>query len=255
MSYLTRDHALDALVSMRKFYFNLCELYSNAGMNLSGNLGRRNILMSEPMEHFLAQALRSSYDQVDNDGRTGKADIVIQLDYGPHELECKLTSPHTSGAIAFQSDYETLEKKGKLDYVYILANAKFEGFVVVYFKDLTIDDFHPLANGARGKVQMAKHRGMKKATVLVGKANSSVENQLEKNQSSISKAILNAREKMKTWEGKIKNGISEKEEQKLLAQSDRVITKLFDQIENLIVKQKAIKVKKPRYTFEYEMVE
>ena len=60
-----------------------------------------------------------------------------------------------------------------MDYVYIIANETFDGFVVIHFKDLTVDDFRDISPGARGKVQMFKYRGMKKARVLVGEAVSS----------------------------------------------------------------------------------
>lgn len=168
--YITKQQALQTCKNLRQFYLGLKNYYSSCGLNIESNRGRRNILMSEPMEVFLAQELSKVFHHVDADGRTGKADICITDEDGTSkELECKLTSPHlSSGSVAFQTDYETLERKGKLDYVYIVADETFEKFCFIYFKDLELSDFRGLSPGARGKVQMYKHRGMKKATVLLG---------------------------------------------------------------------------------------
>jgi len=157
---------------MKAFYAELSGLYSGYNLDLESNRGRRNILMSAPMERFLCEALSESHLRVWNDGRTGKADILIEFSDGPEkEIECKLTSPHeSSGTISFQTDFETLKKKGSLDFVYIIADPSFSKFCAIHFKDLTIEDFRSVSPGARGKVQMYKYKGMKKATVLVGKA-------------------------------------------------------------------------------------
>ena len=168
--YISDQQALQTCKSLRAFYLGLKDYYSSHGLDIESNRGRRNILMSEPMEVFLAQELSKVFHHVDADGRTGKADICITSEDGSSkELECKLTSPHlSSGSVAFQTDYETLERKGKLDYVYIVADETFEKFCFIYFKDLELSDFRGLSPGARGKVQMYKHKGMKKATVLLG---------------------------------------------------------------------------------------
>ena len=84
------------------------------------------------------------------------------------ELECKLTSRHRSGAISFQSDFETLQNKKSLDYLYVIADESFSKFAVLHFLGLTTDDFRALSPGARGKVAMFKHKGMKKCNVLLG---------------------------------------------------------------------------------------
>lgn len=168
--YITKQQALQTCKKLREFYLGLKNYYLSHGLDIESNRGRRNILMSEPMEIFLAQELSRVFYNVDADGRTGKADICItDVDGQIKELECKLTSPHlSSGSIAFQTDFETLERKGKLDYVYIVADETFEKFCFIYFKDLELSDFRGLSPGARGKVQMYKYKGMKKATVLLG---------------------------------------------------------------------------------------
>ena len=181
-SYITRDDAFNACQKMARFYTGLKQYYSLYGLDIESNRGRRNILMSEPMEKFLADELSKTFKKVISDGRTGKADITLENKNSAEiEIECKLTSPHaSSGAIAFQTDYETLVRKGNLDYVYIIANKDFSGFCCIYFEGLTIEDFRPLSPGARGKVQMYKHRGMKKATVLLGNVIDRKEVQFEK---------------------------------------------------------------------------
>ena len=168
MSYLTKEMAQSAIKKMRTFHEGARELYENFDMNLLDNLGRRNIIMSQTQEKFFAQELMKTYKGVREDGRTGEPDIVIgQLD---KELECKLTSRHRSGSISFQSDFETLQKKGSLDYLYVIADSDFNKFAVLLFEGLTIEDFRPLSTGARGKVAMFKHKGMKKCRQLVGHA-------------------------------------------------------------------------------------
>ena len=171
MSYLCKDTATKAIRSMSNFHEDIVSTYENHGMDLLDNLGRRNIVMSQAQERFFAMALMEKFGKgVINDGRTGQPDIVIEP-IGK-ELECKLTSRHKSGSISFQSDYETLLAKGELDYLYVIADHHFKQFAVLHFQGLTTEDFRPLSNGARGKVAMFKHKGMKKCNVLMGSVDS-----------------------------------------------------------------------------------
>lgn len=170
MQYLTPEMAKEAIMSMKTFHEDVVGVYSKHKMDLLDNLGRRNIVMSQAQEKFFAQVLSNTYAGVINDGRTGQPDIVIEpLN---KELECKLTSRHKSGAISFQSDFETLLSKGSLDYLYVIADHDFKKFAVLHFLGLTTEDFRPLSSGARGKVSMSKHKGMKKCNVLLGEVNS-----------------------------------------------------------------------------------
>ena len=50
----------------------------------------------------------------------------------------------------------------------MIADQEFKKFSVLLFEGLTIDDFRPLSTGARGKVAMFKHKGMKKCRQLLG---------------------------------------------------------------------------------------
>lgn len=166
MSYITREMAEEALTKMANFHKDLDEMFQRHGMNLKENLGRRNILLSQAQEKFFAEALSSKYDGVINDGRTGQPDIVI--DSLGKELECKLTSKTKSGAYSFQSDYETLQKKGSLDYLYVIADENFQKFTVLHYEGLDVNDFRHLSPGARGKVSMKKHKADKKLIRVYG---------------------------------------------------------------------------------------
>lgn len=166
MSYITKDMAKNALTKMKNFHDDLSNLFESHGMCLTENLGRRNILLSQAQEKFFAEELACHYDDVDNDGRTGQPDIVIGS-LGK-ELECKLTSKTKSGAYSFQSDYETLQKKGKLDYLYVVASENFDSFTVLLYEGLTTEDFRSLSPGARGKVSMKKHAAHSKLTKVWG---------------------------------------------------------------------------------------
>ena len=183
MTYIDRTMAKNALQKMRGFHKGIVEIYKMYDMDLLDNLGRRNIVMSQTQEKFFAQELAKKYAGVSEDGRTGQPDIVIgELD---KELECKLTSRHKSGAISFQSDYETLVKKGSLDYLYVIADHQFEKFGVFLFEGLTVDDFRPLSTGARGKVAMYKHKAMKKCRPLLGNFENINERNLDKIKQSL----------------------------------------------------------------------
>jgi hypothetical protein len=168
MAYVTRTMTFEAIRNMQRFHDDLNEVFEKNDMDFKTDLGRRNIMMSHAQEKFFTEALRGEYENVINDGRTGQPDIVISNDKVSVEIECKLTTRHKSGAISFQSDYETLVKKGSLDYLYVVASKDFKTFATFYFEKLTVDDFRPLSTGARGKVAMLKHKGFKKCTVLMG---------------------------------------------------------------------------------------
>ena len=178
MSYITREMAENALAKMSRFHRDLDNLFQSHGMNLKENLGRRNILLSQAQEKFFAEELACVYEGVDNDGRTGQPDIIIQS-LGK-ELECKLTSKTKSGAYSFQSDFETLQKKGSLDYLYVIADEDFTSFTVLHYEGLTVDDFRHLSPGARGKVSMKKHVANKKLNRVFGDLASKSQKQIQR---------------------------------------------------------------------------
>ena len=202
-SYITQEMTKRALKNMMGFHMNLNAVFSDWGMDFKSNLGRRNIVMSQAQEHFFAKELAKKFSGVDADGRTGKADIIIgEID---KELECKLTSRHKGGAISFQTDFRTLEQKGSLDYLYLIADHDFEKFAVLHFIGLTTDDFRPVANGSRGKVAMKKHEGMKKCNMLMGTAINLNEKHIDKLNLKLLAATTQAqreeiKQKLEYWE-------------------------------------------------------
>ena len=168
MSYITKKTVVQALQKMKIFHKFQVDLHKDFGMDFQENLGRRNVIMSAAQEHFFAGEIAKAYPDAIADGRTGKADIFIpSLE---KELECKITSKTKSGAFSLQTDYETLKKKGSLDYLYVLASKDFQKFAVIFFEGLTVDDFHSVSPGSRGKVKMNKSVAMKKAIILHGNA-------------------------------------------------------------------------------------
>jgi hypothetical protein len=165
MINLSSDEVLHALRSMKSFFHELAQVYANHGMSIDSNIGRRNILMSAAQEHFFAEKIRQHIPGATADGVTGRPDICLG---DGRELECKLTTPIKPGMIMLQTDWVTLQKKGTLDYLYVIADASFEKFCVLHCSGLTADDFHAPPPSSRGKAQMKKHKAMTKTKVLWG---------------------------------------------------------------------------------------
>ena len=166
MSYITKEMVVKALAKMKSFHDKQLSLHEEYGLDFVQNTGRRNIIMSAAQEKFFADEIASYFKDAISDGATGQPDIVIPS-LGK-ELECKITTRRPKGGYSFQTDYSTLKKKGSLDYLYVLAAPDFQSFNVLFFEGLTINDFSDEAPGARGKVKMKKHVGMKKSVVLHG---------------------------------------------------------------------------------------
>ena len=178
-AYITEEMAGRALNKMYDFNQKLSALYSSEGLDIKADIGRRNILMSSIQEKEFSKELSKVYSGVINDGRSGQPDIVIgEIDT---ELECKLTSPHSNKTWALQCDYATLQKKGTLDFLYMLVDRDFENAAVLYFENLSTEDFHPPAAGSRGKSRMKKSKAMLKCTALYGGV-------IDKNQEIIDRA-------------------------------------------------------------------
>jgi hypothetical protein len=164
--YLTAEMAHRAIHNMAQFYSTLQDIYAKHDMDIQEDLGRRNILMSKPQEKYFAGELKRLYPTTKSDGKTGQPDITVP-EIG-REIECKLTSAHKSGAWRLQTDYETLKKKEKLDYLYVLCDEDFKNFCVLHFEGLTIDDFNLPGKGSRNKANLNLDRAMCKCHVLVG---------------------------------------------------------------------------------------
>jgi len=186
MGYITSEMAEAAIKKMKAFESELSKLHEKHGLDFRSNLGRRNGIISQSQEVFFADELKRAGNVVTVDGRTGEADIVIHNRH--RELECKITSG-CGGSWALQTDYATLCKKVKLDYLYVLADEKFEKFAVLYFDGLTKSDFHPPAPGAREKARMNKVEAMKKCEVLVGSVTCRNEEMIETYSQRFKKAL------------------------------------------------------------------
>ena len=167
--YLTSEMSRGALGKMQRFYQGLHGFYAQNGLDIANDIGRRNILMSSLQEKYLAEELAKVYPKTKPNGKTGEPDIIVpELNC---ELECKLTSKNRSGSWALQTDYGTLKKKGAVDHVYILASDDFDTFAVLFFKGLTIEDFHSPSTGSKGKARINYRNAMAKCTPLVGNVN------------------------------------------------------------------------------------
>ncbi len=190
--YLTTQMMIEAIKNMKMFNDEITDLYERHGMSLVENLGRRNNMLSQSQEHFVAEELRKQYQNVITDGAPGKPDIYI-ADIET-ELECKLTTRNVSGGINLQIDYDTLSQKGELDCLYLIASKDFKSFSALFFKGLTIEDFAPPANGSRGRARMIKWKALSKCTVLVG----DIENQRDSNLKKVQEKLVNIRKSKHT---------------------------------------------------------
>ena len=257
MSYLTRECLINTCKAMQQFYEDLCFLYQSAGLDITEDVGRRNMMMSSVMEHCLAEQIKKlpNVKEVLNDGKTGQPDILVTLKNGTvTELECKLTSPHKSGSIALQSDYETLKKKGELDYIYIVADRDFKAFTCVYFEKLDIHDFRNQAPGSRGKVQLKKYVAMKKATVFVGKIENRNLEFVKNLQNKIKLAKYESENKISTYMSSL-NTLSTGQISKrksILETADRLKKKTEFRLNKLEEKINLVKSRNASYKFLHE---
>jgi len=183
MSYITKEMCQVAISNLQLFHANLKSLYEEHEMEFLDDIGRRNMLMSKPQERYFANALQQHYPQTFNCGLTGQPDIIIpDLD---KELECKITSPHRGGGWSLQTDYETLKRKGSLDYLYVLCDSSFEKFAVFHFINLTTEDFRSPSPGSRGKVAMRLYKSLDKCRVLYGSITDNAQINLQKIKSKL----------------------------------------------------------------------
>lgn len=183
---LSHENTTDALHKLHQTYQELKSFFSDRKVeNFENDICRRNLMMSAFHESYFTEAFKAQYGSACNDGRTGKADIIITaLD---REVECKLTSVAPSGGFNLQTDYRTLEAKGSLDYLYILTDREFEKFAALYFSQLSVNDFHKPSLSSRGKAKMKKSAGFKKLSVLFGQ----VENRKEQNLAKAQQKLAN----------------------------------------------------------------
>jgi len=185
MCYILPKDVKNTLKKMSGFYNDMTTVFDSYGFKFDENAGRRNIVMSHAQEKMLASEIRDSFDSVISDGRTGQPDIVITDNDITRELECKITTPRKS--LSLQTDYETLQRKGSLDYIYFITDESFKEFAVLFFEGLTADDFRPPSPGSRGKSSMIKYKAFSKCTPLHGSYNDLRELNIKKCQNKLGK--------------------------------------------------------------------
>lgn len=189
--YITKDDMKSVIASMQRFETSLENLFGEFSYDLRDNIGRRNMLLSAVQERETARVLSKRYSKVIADGAPGKPDVVIE-DIGK-ELECKLTSgSRSNGTVSYslQTDYATIKNKGRLDYLYIIANEEFNEFCVLFFEGLTSDDFFPPAKASRGKSRMKKESAMMKAHPLIGSIINNAQESIDSINEEIMKKII-----------------------------------------------------------------
>lgn len=208
MPALDRKITTAAIRRLAGFHKDAQDLFSKYGMDLLTDLGRRNTLLSSAQEKFFAEELQSAGFAVQCDGKSGQPDIIIfdSADQRATEIECKLTSRNSHGGIIFQTDYATLQRKGSLDYLYVIADVEFKNFAVLYFAGLTPDNFRIPSNGSRGKASMIKSSCYDRCTVLYGGYHSAGEKHIKRLEHELSgnmsiKKRIRLEKKMAHWKG------------------------------------------------------
>jgi len=174
---------MTALRSMKSFHDDLLKCFEVHSLSLEDNPGRRNAYLSHAQEVFFARELAKNFPLARCDGRSGKADIVI-----PEiscELECKLTTPSSSGSINFQAYGESFGNNKK-DFLYVIADSDFSHFAVLHFHGLTREDFGESLPSSQGKVKMKKQLTFSKCNVLHGSYSPNSVEQLSKIESKLS---------------------------------------------------------------------
>ena len=248
--YLTKEMIREALTSVQTFEHELDNLFASYSYSLRDNLGRRNALCSQAQEKELARVLGKTFKSVIQDGAPGKPDIFIG-DINK-ELECKLTSGNRSSSVSYslQTDWTTLEKKGSLDYLYVLCDEDFEKFCVLYFKELTTDDFYPPANGSRGKSRMKKSSAMKKAVCLHGEFKTQNEGYINSYTEKITESVDDYIKKIVTLQNKyLGDGETNETIEKYNNVKQGVQSRLIKSIDGHVNKLNYWRDTDPRYSF------
>ena len=200
---LDRIHVLNALADMQGAYNDLRDFFSSRGIeNFEDDVCRRNLMMSVFHESYFTQAFAKQFGSARNDGRTGEADIIIET--LNREVECKLTTIRPAGGFSLQTDYKTLQRKGELDYLYVLTNRDFNAYAVLYFEGLTTDDFHPPSSSSRGKAKMKKYKAFSKCRVLFGDVENRTAVNLAKAQRNLANCSARAVKRREKLEQSIK---------------------------------------------------
>lgn len=206
MRYLDRSSSVKAIKDIKSLFSDLDDVYSKYGIDISRDVGRKNILISAAQEHFFAEAIKGIVGDCSNDGRTGMADIVIgSLD--DREVECKVVCQGKKGSWSLQADKASLERKGSCDFLYLLFDRDHENVAVFLFSDLVADDFYDPAPGSRGKARLKKSTAFKKCTPIVGNFKNLRKEYVDKYSADLSAAVTEAQknkaeQKLEMWYNK-----------------------------------------------------
>ena len=230
MSYITNEMVTFILKRMTDLEMNLNSVYSSHGLQFRENTGRRNAIISQIQEKATAEALNKYGELARSDGRSGHPDVCV--DSRHRELECKLTSG-SGGSWSLQADYTTLERKGHLDFLYILADKDFKSFAVLFFDGLTKDDFHPPAPGAREKARMNKISAMEKCTVLMGNVSEKNSKMINQYRSSMRDITRDSYMKICDVDIRIDNTTAPKKLETLRSGRENSINRFLKKVEDL----------------------
>lgn len=206
MRYLDRSSSVKAIKDIKSLFSDLDDVYSKYGIDISRDVGRKNILISAAQEHFFAEAIKGIVGDCSNDGRTGMADIVIgSLD--DREVECKVVCQGKKGSWSLQADKASLERKGSCDFLYLLFDRDHENVAVFLFSDLVADDFYDPAPGSRGKARLKKSTAFKKCTPIVGNFKNLRKEYVDRYSADLSAAVTEAQknkaeQKLEMWYNK-----------------------------------------------------
>jgi len=206
LRYLDRSSSVKAIKDIKSLFSDLDDVYSKYGIDISRDVGRKNILISAAQEHFFAEAIKGIVGDCSNDGRTGMADIVIgSLD--DREVECKVVCQGKKGSWSLQADKASLERKGSCDFLYLLFDRDHENVAVFLFSDLVADDFYDPAPGSRGKARLKKSTAFKKCTPIVGSFKNLRKEYVDRYSADLSAAVTEAQknkaeQKLEMWYNK-----------------------------------------------------
>tara|TARA_Y100000592_G_C5448928_1_gene307631 strand:+ start:800 stop:1603 length:804 start_codon:yes stop_codon:yes gene_type:complete len=255
MVYITQEMTKKAIQKMQDFHSQIESLYNEFDIDLLANSGRRNVMLSHAQEKFFAEVISEVFPSATSDGRTGQADIIIPEIQ--KELECKLTSGSGKySAFEFQTDWETLVKKQKLDYLYVLTSKAFDSFAVLFFDQLTPDDFYPPSSGARGKSRMNKTKGMQKCTVLLGSVSTKNEIELKKIKFKLSETRSKKESRVKELQARLKNAqkMTPKKVNAVSGILDRETARFNKKISKLTKRANYWSREDPKFRFELEQI-
>jgi hypothetical protein len=255
MTILSRAMVVSAIKKMQHFHEKMVQLYSTFDIDLLENSGRRNIVMSVTQEKFFADEIKKIFPQTAVDGGTGKADIMIpEIN---RELECKLSSGSGKySAFDLQTDWSTLERKKSLDYLFVLATKDFNKFVVLFFDQLTTDDFFPPSPGSRGKSRMNKENAMKKCNVLFGDVLTRNSVELEKLDKKIAIVNYNKSQRLAGINTRLTKTSKTAPKKRIFLKdlAVRESLRFENKLNGLLDKQSYWKESKPKYRFQFESI-